>query len=144
MLARTWDLTLGLVFATAGIALAVVGWRLPEGVAGIPGPGFFPMLIGGALAALGCALAVSAQAAEGVYWEHGWRHPYLQQALLVILLLATYAALWNAVPFAVRTPVLLVALYRVFRVRWPLAVLVAVVTTGVLGAIFTLLLRVRL
>jgi putative tricarboxylic transport membrane protein len=144
MSARTWDLTLGLLFATMGLALVAVGWRLPEGIAGIPGPGFFPVLIGGALAALGCALAVSARAAEGVYWEHGWRHPYLRQALLVILLLAAYAALWDAVPFLVRTPMLLVTLYRVFGVRWPVAVLVAVVTTGALGAIFTLLLRVRL
>jgi putative tricarboxylic transport membrane protein len=144
MTARTWDLSIGVTFTVLGLLLLREGWRLPEGVAGIPGPGFLPLLIGAALATLGCALAVSARQARGVYWPRGWRDPFLRQTVAIVVLVAMYVALWDVVPFAVRTPLLLLAIYRVVGEGWWRGALVAGAATAILGLVFTVLLRVRL
>lgn len=144
MSARVWDLGLGITLTAVGLAFVAGGWGMPPGVGGIPGPGFFPILVGGALTLLGCTLAASARSAHGLLWEGGWHHAPTRQVLAIVALLAAYAAVWHVVPFLVRTPPLLLAILRVSGGGWLRASVVAVVTTGVLAVVFDVLLRVRL
>lgn len=144
MSARAWDVGLGLGFAALGALLVLAGRSLPAGLAGVPGPGVFPMLIGAGLVALGLGLAATSTPGRATYWEHGWTATPTRQVLAILALLAVYAALWAAVPFIWRTPVLLVCLYRVVGEPWLRSVVIAVVTTAVLAGVFDGLLRVRL
>jgi putative tricarboxylic transport membrane protein len=144
MNARRWDVGLGLGFAALGVLLAIAGWRLPPGLSGVPGPGVFPMLIGTGLLALGIGLAAFSNPGRATYWEQGWTATTTRQVVIILALLALYAALWNMVPFIWRTPVLLAGIYRVVGEPWPRSLMIAVVTTAVLAGVFDGLLRVRL
>ena len=138
---RGWDRGAGLAFAAIGLALAAAALRLPPGLAGIPGPGFFPLLIGVALAALGAGLALSAGPADASYWTGG---SGAGQAAGMLALLAVYVALWDLVPFLVRTPLLLVAVYRLAGEPWRRSILISAAATLALAGVFDTLLRVRL
>ena len=144
MSVRSWDRGLGFGFSAGGVSLAAAGWRLPEGLAGVPGPGFFPILIGLGLAALGLALAASAGPEGAPYWQQGWRGTGMRQVLLILALLVIYVALWDAVPFLWRTPLLLLGIYRAVGEPWVRSILVSVLTTALLAGVFQTLLRVRL
>lgn len=144
MSVRTWDRGLGFGFAALGIALALAGWGLPEGLAGVPGPGFFPILIGVSLTALGLGLAASAGPADASYWQQGWRTTGIRQIVAIVALLVIYIALWETVPFLWRTPLLLLGIYRTVGESWVRSILVSVVATGLLAGVFQTLLRVRL
>jgi len=144
MSARRWDTALGIGFAALGGALALAGWGLPEGLAGVPGPGFFPILIGLGLIVLGLGLAASAGRGDASYWREGWRTTGMRQIVVILTLLGMYAALWNAVPFLWRTPVLLLGIYRTVGEPWMRSILISLVATALLGGVFDTLLRVRL
>ncbi len=144
MSARAWDAGLGVTFAAFGAGLAWAGHRRPEGLAGVPGPGFFPMLIGVGLMVLGLSLAVSAGPGRPAYWDRGWRDPALARVAALLALLAAHVALWDAVPFVLRTPVVLAGIYLVVGEPWLRSVALAIGTTAVLAGVFEILLRVRL
>lgn len=144
MQGRAWDLAFGLIFAALGAGLALQGCRLPEGLAGVPGPGFFPVLVGGALFLLGVGLAIVAPRQRAVYWDRGWRDTPLRQVLAVVALLTAYAAAWDLVPFVWRTGVLLLAIYLVLRESLARSVLLAIAITAALAGVFEALFRVRL
>lgn len=158
MTRRGWDRTFGLAFAGVGAAVAATGLALPAGVAGVPGPGVFPVGIGLALVALGLALALSAsrRAAlsaspragttpeEPSYFGRGPGDPATLRVAATLALLAAYAAAWTVVPFAWRTLVLLVALYRLFGAGWLRSATIAALVTGAVVIVFQVLFRVRL
>jgi putative tricarboxylic transport membrane protein len=149
------DAGFGLFFAVLGAGLALAAWRLPEGVAGVPGPGVFPFVIGLGLVALGLGLAASsfrghrAPAATARVQEtspppRGLGDGHLRPIAAILALLAVYAALWETVPFIWRTPLLLLAIYRVVGEPWLRGTLMAAGATAVLALVFETLLRVRL
>jgi len=148
MNARRWDTGLGLAFAVLGASLALAGRGLPDGLAHVPGPGFFPTMIGLGLAFLGLALAASARrpvpSALTDYWPHGWRDRRPRQVAAILALLAAYLALWDAVPFVWRTPLLLAGIYRTVGEPWLRSSVLAVSITALLVGVFDALLRVRL
>lgn len=52
------DLIAGAVFAAFGLAFAIVAWSYDLGTALRMGPGYFPLMLGGALVVLGVAIAI--------------------------------------------------------------------------------------
>jgi len=50
------DFCSGLVFVVIGVAFAVGAMRYPMGTSARPGPGYFPLLLGAVLAALGAVV----------------------------------------------------------------------------------------
>jgi len=142
MTRRQWDRALGLVFSLVGAAVAFVGVRLPIGMAGVPGPGVFPIGIGLVLAVLGLALIAAARDGDP-YFDRGWRAPTSLRVVATVLLLVAHVATWSVLPFGWRTSLLLVALYRLFGEGWLRSVAFAGVVTGAMVIVFQVLFRVR-
>lgn len=72
---------LGLLFVGCGLATLALAWRLPAGSAIEMGPGWLPRALGGALAAVGVAVAARALRVEGP--RVAWREPLAPLAWLV-------------------------------------------------------------
>lgn len=133
-------------FATAG-AFLLLGFLLltsaatfPPGVGGLPGPGFFPRVIGAVMAALAILLLAFACRRPGPAPGAAPVKP----VLLTVLLLAGYLALWERVPFALRTLLFVVLYLRCLGQSWRAAVQVALGLTLFVVAAFQYGLRVGL
>ncbi len=72
------------------------------------------------------------------------RRERLRQVAAILALLAAYLALWDAVPFVWRTPLLLSGIYRTVGEPWLRSSVLAVSITALLVGVFDALLRVRL
>jgi len=134
------DLAVALLFLLLGLLLWSSASAFPPGVGGLPGPGFFPRVIG--IVMLAPAVALLAQA---------WRRPgpasgaaRAKPVLFTVVLLAAYLALWDRVPFALRTLLLLALYLRCLGQRWRTALQVAFVLTASVVAAFEYGLRVSL
>lgn len=142
-----WDVWTSLAFTLLGLAIIGDAWTFPRGARGVPGPAFFPMAVGGLLILLSLAIAAGAlrrPSASAAYWDRTGREPIAARMTAVMLLLVIYVSLWSVVPFLVRTPLLLVALYRLFRESWIRAVLLGLAITAGLYAIFEGALSIQL
>jgi hypothetical protein len=140
-----WDIWTSLAFTLLGLAIIGDAWTFPRGARGVPGPAFFPMAIGGLLIVLSLAIGAGAlRRPAALYWDRTGREPIFGRMTAVMLLLVIYVSLWTAVPFLVRTPLLLVALYRLFRESWLRAALLAAAITAGLYAIFEGALSIQL
>lgn len=139
------DLWTSAAFTLLGVALIVVASTFPSGVRGVPGPAFFPVIIGGLLAALSAALgAVALRQPAASYWNADGGDRTLVRIAILMLLVVAYVALWNVVPSLVRTPLALMAIYRLLRQSWRRAVWLAVAVTVALHGIFEGLLSISL
>lgn len=138
-----WDIAFGGLFAALGLAMIAHGRGFPPGAAGVPGPGFFPALIGGLLAACGLLLAGTTGRAGRSYWEHGWRTAGVARIAAILLAIVLYLAAWD-VPFLLRTPLFLAAVYRVLGEPWARCGLLAAGLTIVLHLVFEVALSIRL
>lgn len=142
--ALTWDRGFGLFFALLGGALIAGSMALPAGKGADPGAAFVPMLVGGLLALLGLALFLSARAEGPAYWDKGWRDPSVRQVALVLLLLMLYLYLWDTIGFLWRTPLFLLAVYRLLGESWKRSIPLAAGISAVLYAVFEGVFGVRL
>lgn len=135
------DTVVGTTFGLLGAYLIWEGSGFPEGVGRLPGPGFFPIVIGVAMLVFAGALLAGARrgtAAEGAL---------VPQAGLVaatIVLTGVYLALWEAVPFVLRTPAYLAGLLLLFGVPWKAALAVSAALTAFVVAAFQYGLRLTL
>jgi len=135
------DLAIALFFGALGGGLLVTASGFPPGVGPLPGPGFFPAVIGGVTLVLAGALLLSAWRAERAELPPVVN---LRALAATTVLLAAYLALWGVVPFAPRTFVFGLLFLRLLTTRWlPAATVSAVLTAGVFLA-FQLGLRVTL
>lgn len=129
---RRPDLAVAAVFLLLGAFLVTAAFRFPAGVGRLPGPGFFPGVVGATMLLLAGLLGVAA-ARGGGSLEFRLQNP---RALgLTVALVAAYLALWGVVPFALRTGLFVAVFLRLLGVpaRTALAV-AAVVTAAVIGA----------
>ena len=121
--------------------LAAVGTLgYPGGSQGVPGPALVPRLVAlvlglaaaWVLARPGAADSPPPVAGRGV--AIGW----------TLAGLVAYAALWNVVPFVVRTVVFLVLFLRLLDIAWRPAAVTAVALAGAVFVLFEHLLAIRL
>jgi hypothetical protein len=125
------------VFLLLGLYLLFSARQFPPGVGGIPGPGFFPAVIGAAMLVLALPLLLTRGA--------GPRPTAASQpALITVSLLAAYLLLWNHVPFSVRTALFLAIYLRCLGQPWRASLKVAAVLTLGVVAAFQYGLRVNL
>jgi hypothetical protein len=143
-----WDIASSLVLMLIGIIVCVQALGFPGTVRGVPGPSFFPMLIGGLLIVLAVSLAATTRKGpRHDYWARpggGAPRVVLRQIAAILILLVTYISLWDVVPFLARTPPLLVAIYRILGEKWSRALLLAAILTFALYAVFAGLLSIQL
>jgi hypothetical protein len=152
-----WDLASSVGFALLGLVICVHASGFPGATRGVPGPAFFPIVIGVLMIVLSAALlATTWKEPRHDYWARpgsganpstgsdAGHSPVLKQIGLVLLLLVIYVSLWTVVPFVVRTPLLLIAIYRLLGEPWPRTLLLAVLLTASLFAVFQGALSVQL
>jgi hypothetical protein len=120
------NLTVSTVFLVFGLFLVASAYRLPTGMGRLPGPGFFPGVVGVAVILLASLLlAASLRDRRGAEFrvDNG-------RALAATAgLLAAYLLLWGRTPFALRTALLLALFLLFLGERWKPAIAVATVLT---------------
>jgi hypothetical protein len=135
------DLSVGASFLALGIALVASSYALPAGLGPLPGPGFFPRVIGGAMLLLSL----------GLLWQA--RRPVAapstgagdrKAVLFVVGLLVLYLLLWDTGPFAVRTVLFLLLLLRGLGQSWRTALVLSLSLTAAVILAFQVGLRVPL
>jgi hypothetical protein len=136
------DLSVAAAFFVLGGLLAVSAARFPAGVGGLPGPGFFPGLIGAAMMLLAIALALRRRRPAPKEPRHT-AGAYTGVAAAAALT-ALYLALWGRIPFALRTAVFAAVFLRSFGQPWRASLPVAGVLTAAVVAAFEFGLRVHL
>jgi len=120
------------VFLLLGIGLVAGASALPEGLGRLPGPGFFPSVIGSAMILLAALLLIQAarSPAEGSF---ALDNPRAVAGAIGLTFL--YLLLWGSGLFALRTGVFLTLLLRFLGQRWTASILVGLVlTAAVVGA----------
>ena len=143
-----WDLASSVALILVGAAVCVQALGFPGTVRGVPGPSFFPMVIGLLLIALAVSLAATTRnGPRHDYWARpsgGAPRVVLGRIAAILILLVTYISLWEIVPFLARTPLLLVAIYRILGEKWSRAAMLAAFLTLALYAVFQGLLSIQL
>lgn len=127
-----------------GAYLAISSRTFPSGLGSLPGPGFFPLLLGAFILVFSAMIAWESRSAglppaPDTSSQNSWKLPVFAALLVLAWLLS-----WDFAPFLLRTPLMVVALMRLSGSTWRGAALAAVVFTGALYAIFQLGLRVDL
>jgi hypothetical protein len=143
-----WDVASSIVLMLLGVAVCIEASGFPGAVRGVPGPAFFPMVIGGLLIALAVSLAATTRnGPRHDYWARpggGAPRVVLRQIVAILILLVAYISLWDIVPFVARTPVMLVAIYRILGESWKRALMLAAILTIALYTVFAGLLSIQL
>ncbi len=124
-----------------GAYLVGAAYRFPAGVGGLPGPGFFPGVVGTVMASLAVLLGAAAlrpAEATGGYVTN-------RRALgLAVALVGAYLALWGLLPFVVRTALFVAVFLRLLGERTRTALVVAAIVTAVVLGAFQYGLRIDL
>ena len=132
---------LGTGFLALGLYLVASGTQLPAGIGGLPGAGFFPLVIGivtVVLALLLLAAAFRGTASPAFEMING------KIIAGVIGLTFAYLLLWGSGLFALRTAVFLALFLRLLGERWKTSVSVSAVLTAPVTVAFQFGLRVSL
>jgi putative tricarboxylic transport membrane protein len=136
------DRFVGMAAIFGGILLAITGWRLDPGTSNLPGPGFFPLLIAGAMGALGIWLFTHPGSEEKPMPTEPPRWGAFTIALLSILVYAM--VLLDAGYLCSTFSLLIVQLRWVEKRRWTTAILIAFIAAGASLIVFRVLLKVPL
>ena len=141
------NLVVAICFIALGGFLAASSAELPDGLGGLPGPGFFPQVIGIVVLLLAGLLLFQAlrpraadSAGEATEFRLENRGALAAAAGLTFL----YLALWGTGLFALRTVVFLALFLKFLGQRWKTSIAVAVVLTVTVTAAFQMGLGVSL
>lgn len=164
------DLVTGVLSVAVGVVVIPHGAGMPDIREGIPGPGLFPMMIGGFLVVLGATLILTtllrrrgpevpdepaqppsaagdapADGAELVSTDAGAEGPrrWVNGAVVLAAVLF-YAVAASTLGFLITMTVVVAAILLVLRTRWWVAVLTGVVTSLALWGLFEQALLVQL
>ena len=143
------DAIFGAIFALLGAVILVHVQGFPNIPGQQYGAAIFPGLVAAGFVVCGLLLVVTglrARAEQPWFAAGPWlRMPRQVVAVTVIVLgVAVYLALAERVGFLIVAPALLLAWFRVLGVRWPVALVAAVLTTLLMWYAFYKLLRVPL
>ena len=130
-------------FALLGLYLIASSFALPPGMGRLPGPGFFPRVIGVAIVLLAGALFVQTMRARSVP-QGEWRIDNGRAIAGAIGLAFVYLLLWGSGLFALRTGVFLALFMRFMGQPWKQSILVAALLTALVVAAFQYGLHVSL
>lgn len=139
----------GTLTAALGAAILIEALQVPTVFGFSYGPGFFPSLIGTALLGAGLVqLAASLLRApvdplEVPIKQAGGTISRWRPALVLVLML-TLTWTMPRIGFHLTAPVALILLFGLFRVSWRAAIVIAIVLTFVMDAVFRALLLVPL
>lgn len=133
------DLAVGLIFLFLGICLLVSSFGFPPGMGPLPGPGFYPGIVGAAIMLLAASLVAGSLRSAG---SASFAVENRRAIAVTAGLLALYIALWGVIPFAIRTVLFVVVFLRLLGQRWKPAIAVSLVLTAVVLAAFQYGLRV--
>lgn len=141
----------GAVLGLLALFTLVSSARMDVGAVTKPGPGFFPLVLSGALALAALALLViglrSAAVTDGAATEAGAPSERIQRWKLLASVgaFAGYIALFEGLGFVLATAGFLSFLFGALaRYRWPLAVGAGVALTAAAYLVFNTWLQVRL
>lgn len=127
-----------------GLAVVVAAWRLPPGIGNLPGPGFFPAVLGALILGFAALLGYESRHPKPDGDERSGAEPDWRLPGVAMLLMLAYVGSWELVPFLVRTPVLIAVLMRLSGATWRSVLLAAILFPLSLYGVFTLGLRVDL
>jgi hypothetical protein len=135
------DRIVAAVFAAFAVLLLGGAWLLPPGIGRVPGPGFFPIAVGGTILTLSLALLLRPTALETSL-------PLLRGntrlAAIIACVTFAYLAVWGTGFFFLRTVLFLFLLLRLLGEKPKAGVAVALVLTTVVTAAFQYGLHVSL
>jgi putative tricarboxylic transport membrane protein len=135
------DLVVAMCFLAIGLSLAIFSGNFPAGVGPLPGPGFFPRVIGLCMVALAAWLVKQSFAANR-------QTPFTIENKRTVIgalgLTFLYLFFWGSGLFAVRTAVFVVLLLKLFGQSWKSALLVSVALTLIISLSFQFGLRLTL
>jgi len=133
------DFVVGAVFLVVGVYLLISSFGFPPGMGPLPGPGFYPGIIGAVIILLAVTLLAGSlrSADKGHFLVENRRAIALTAGLM-----ALYIAFWGVIPFALRTVLFVVVFLRLLGQRWKPAIMVSLVLTAVVLAAFQYGLRV--
>ena len=135
------DVWIGVFFLLLGLGALASSYTFPAGMGRLPGPGFFPAVIGAATSCFALALLWSAfRKPVGASAAIGGR----RSLAITIGLLAVFLMLWGTTPFPLRTLVFVVVFLKLMGEPWKRSVLVAGVLTAAVVLAFQYGLRVSL
>lgn len=134
------DLAAAVMFLLLGLSLCVSAVSLPAGIGTLPGPGFFPSVIGGLVVLLSALLLRQAWTRQAGRIEVSNGRVLAGTAGLTLV----YLLLWGSGGFIVRTLVFLVLLLRLFGERWRTSFAVGIVLAGAITLGFRFGLRLTL
>jgi hypothetical protein len=135
------NLAVAAAFLLLGVYLVASASALPAGVGRLPGPGFFPQVIGSVTMMLAVALLIqTARRRDGGDFEVANTQGIAGAIGLVFL----YLLLWGSGWFALRTAVFLALLLRFLGQRWTASIAVALALTAAVVGAFQYGLRISL
>ena len=135
------ELMVGASFLAVGVALVATSYGLPAGMGRLPGPGFFPRVIGGVMTLLSLALLWRARRGEDA---ENAAPADVRTVVGVVGLLFLYLLLWGSGLFAVRTAVFLFLLLRLLGQSWRSGLTVSLSLTAAVVLAFQIGLSVSL
>ena len=141
------NLAVAICFIFLGGFLATTSSGLPDGLGGLPGPGFFPQVIGVVVLLLGGSLLFQAVRPSATDSSEEGTHFLIENRGAIagaIGLTFLYLALWGTGLFALRTGVFLSLFLKFLGQSWKASIAVAVVLTVTVTAAFQMGLRVSL
>lgn len=127
------NLAVAAAFLVLGAYLAASASALPAGVGRLPGPGFFPQVIGSVTLLLAVALLIQTARRRG---GGDFEVANTRGLAGAIGLVFVYLMLWGSGWFAVRTAVFLALLLRFLGQRWTASIAVAMALTAVVVGAF--------
>ncbi len=138
---RRLDYAVAVSFLALGLYLLAAAFTYPAGMGRLPGPGFFPAIVGAVIFLLALGLLFTARRQESSAAPAGGDARTL---VVTVLLLGGYLGLWGIIPFFVRTALFVTVFLRLVGERWPRAIAVALLLTAAVVAAFQYGLRVSL